>query len=334
MTALRQGPPVPESVVDFVVTGTAGGADATSTPAEVTALLGDGFVESRTGRQLLRCYDLVEFAWERDAGGGGEADGGPWRGLYVTVQAHRFDAPPTLDALAAALDRAGFPLVEVAPDGVGCRRLVRADSRVGVLVDGTTGEVVKLSAPAWFAPGPRGEPSPLPPRTVRDLLRHLTGLGAPEREEWARRRLPQEADEAARWWWSLWVAGRQRLGPGSGQEGGPALSAARETALWLLGKCEDAGVLDRTESACEIARYGLLGPDAAVRACLDAIPVSRAEVATRRTTPYARDHLAAVNASRSAKRLSLAAGALLPRARDPELCAEVRAWLELRPLLM
>ncbi|MFF8552087.1 hypothetical protein ACF058_04455 [Streptomyces sp. NPDC015501] len=121
MTAFPQGPPVPESVVDFVVMGTVGGADATSTPVEVTGLLGDGFVESRTGRrQVLLSHDLVEFAWERDAGGGG-ADGGPWRGLYVTVQAHRLDAPPTLDALATALGRAGFPLVEVAPDGAGCR---------------------------------------------------------------------------------------------------------------------------------------------------------------------------------------------------------------------
>ncbi|MEV7111745.1 hypothetical protein [Streptomyces anulatus] len=67
---------------------------------------------------------------------------------------------------------------------------------------------------------------------------------------------------------------------------------------------------------------------------LEAIPVSRVDVATRETTPYSVEHLVAVNASRAAKRLSLAAGALLPRVRDPELRAEVRAWLELRPRLM
>ncbi len=63
-------------------------------------------------------------------------------------------------------------------------------------------------------------------------------------------------------------------------------------------------------------RYGLLAPDAAVRACLDAVPVSRADVATRESTSYTRENLMAVNASRAAKRLSLAAGGLLPRVRD------------------
>lgn len=48
---------------------------------------------------------------------------------------------------------------------------------------------------------------------------------------------------------------------------------------------------------------------------LEAIPVSRADMATRETTPYSVEHLVAVNASRAAKRLSLAAGALLPRVR-------------------
>ncbi|MEU2070593.1 hypothetical protein [Streptomyces anulatus] len=314
---------------DFVVTGAVGGADATCTPAEVTGLLGDGFVESFTGPgQLLRCYDLVELAWQRDAAGE------PWQGLYVTVQAHRLDAPLPVDRLSAALDRIGFPLVEVAPDGVGCRRLVRADSRVGVLADETTGQVLQLTSPAWFAPGPRGEPSPWSRDAERDRVRHLAGLGAPEREAWARRRQPEESGEAARWWWSLWVACGQRI-PAEGERGaGLDRSAWQEAALWLLGKCETAGVLDRAEALCEIARYGLLAPDAAVRACLEAIPVSRADVATRETTPYTEEHLVAVNASRAAKRLSLAAGALLPRVRDPELRAEVRAWLDLRPRLM
>ncbi|MGC5532033.1 hypothetical protein [Streptomyces sp. SR-10] len=167
-----------------------GGADATSTPAEVTGLLGDGFVESFTGPgQLLRCYDLVELAWERD--GGGSA----WRGLYLTVQAHRLVPPLPVDDLSTALDRIGFPLLEVAPDGVGCRRFVRADSRVGVLVDEESGQVLQLTAPAWFAPGPRGEPSPWSRDAGRDRVRHLAGLGAPEREAWARRRQPEESGE-------------------------------------------------------------------------------------------------------------------------------------------
>ncbi|MGX5390638.1 hypothetical protein ACWLMY_02055 [Streptomyces anulatus] len=318
-----------ELFTDFVVTGAVGGADATRTPAEVTGLLGDGFVESFTGPgQLLRCYDLVELAWQRDAAGE------PWQGLYVTVQAHRLDAPWPVDRLSAALDRIGFPLVEVAPDGVGCRRLVRADSRVGVLVDETTGQVLQMTAPAWFAPGPRGEPAPWSRNAGRDRVRHLAGLGAPEREAWARRRQPEESGEAARWWWSLWVACGQRMPAEGERSAGLDRSAWLEAALWLLGKCETAGVLDRTEAVCEIARYGLLAPDAAVRACLEAIPVSRADVATRETTPYSEEHLVAVNASRAAKRRSLAAGALLPRVRDPELRAEVRAWLDLRPRLM
>ncbi|MFD5204821.1 hypothetical protein ACFWM7_32780 [Streptomyces sp. NPDC058375] len=320
-----------EFFTGFVVTGAVRGADATSTPAEVTALLGDRFVESRTGAgQLLRCYDLVELAWKQD----GAED--RWRGLYLTLQAHRLEQPLSVDELSAALDRIGFPLVEVAPDGVGCRPFVRADSRVGVLVDEESGEVMQLTVPAWFAPGPRGEPSPVPPGASRDRVRHLVGLGAPEREAWARRRQPEEADEAARWWWSLWVAYRQRLYAGDGRNRDHDRSAVREAGLWLLGKCEAAGVLDRTEAVCEIARYGLLEPDAAVRACLDAIPVSRGDVATRESTPYpyARETLAAVNASRAAKRLSLAAGALLPGVRDRALRAEVEVWLELRTRLM
>ncbi|MCX4484170.1 hypothetical protein OG890_09425 [Streptomyces anulatus] len=325
----RQVSPGMEFFTDFVVTGAVGGADATSTPAEVTGLLGDGFMESLTGPgQLLRCYDLVELAWQRDAAGE------PWQGLYVTVQAHRLDAPLSVDGLSAALDRIGFPLVEVAPDGVGCRRLVRADSRVGVLADEATGQVLQMTAPAWFAPGPRGEPAPWPRNTGRDRVRHLAGLGVPEREAWARRRQPEESGEAARWWWSLWVACGQHIPAEGERSAGLDRSAWQEAALWLLGKCETAGVLDRAEAVCEIARYGLLAPDAAVRACLEAIPVSRADVATRETTPYTEEHLVAVNASRAAKRLSLAAGPLLPRVRDPELRAEVRAWLDLRPRLM
>ncbi|WP_257138415.1 MULTISPECIES: hypothetical protein [unclassified Streptomyces] len=325
----RQVSPGMGFFTDFVVTGAVGGADATSTPAEVTGLLGDGFVESLTGPgQLLRCYDLVELAWQRGAAGE------PWQGLYVTVQAHRLDAPLSVDGLSAALDRIGFPLVEVAPDGVGCRRLVRADSRVGVLADEATGQVLQMTAPAWFAPGPRGEPAPWPRNAGRDRVRHLAGLGVPEREAWARRRQPEESGEAARWWWSLWVACGQHIPAEGERNAGLGRSAWQEAALWLLGKCETAGVLDRAEAVCEIARYGLLAPDAAVRACLEAIPVSRADVATRETTPYTEEHLVAVNASRAAKRLSLAAGPLLPRVRDPELRAEVRAWLDLRPRLM
>ncbi|GGP41712.1 hypothetical protein GCM10010231_10850 [Streptomyces sindenensis] len=325
-SAVWQGSPGMAFFTDFVVTGAVRGADATSTPAEVTALLGDGFVESRTGLgQLLRCYDLVEFAWER------EGDG--LRGFCITVQAHRLDVPLPVDELAADLDRAGFPLVEVAPDGVGCRRFVRADSRVGVLVDEGSGQVLALTAPAWFAPGPRGERSPWSREAGRDRVRHLVGLGAAEREAWARRQ-PDEADEAARRWWFLWVACRPLLPDEGKRRFGHDRSVWEVLALWLLGACESAGVLDRTDAVCEIVRYGLLEPDAAVRACLDAVPVSRADVATRESTPYARENLVAVNASRAAKRLTLAAGELLPRVRDRALRAEVEAWLELRTRLM
>ncbi|MFJ7328507.1 hypothetical protein ACIQVN_20025 [Streptomyces cyaneofuscatus] len=324
----RAGPGL-EFFTGFVVSGTVGGADATSTPGEVTAILGDGFVESLTGPgQLLRCYDLVEFAWQRDA------PVEPWLGLYATVQTHRLEVPLLIGDLTASLGRIGLPLVEVAPDGTGCRRFVRADSRVGVLVDEESGEVLQLTAPAWFAPGPRGEPSPWSREAVRDRVRHLIGLGEPEREAWARRRQPEAADEAARWWWSLWVGCRQRIPIGAVRSHDPDRVAVREAGLWLLGKCEAAGVLDRTDAVSELARYELLEPDATVRACLDAIAVSRADVATRDSTPYNRENLEAVNLSRAAKRLSIAAGALLPRVRDRALRAEVEAWLKLRPRLM
>ncbi|MFJ5865508.1 hypothetical protein ACIQEY_13975 [Streptomyces parvus] len=325
----RQVSPGTTFFTDFVVTGSVRGADATSTPAEVTGLLGDAFVESRTGPgQLLRSYHLVEVAWER------EQEGEDWRGLYVTVQAHRLDVPLSVDALASDLERAGFPLVEVAPDGVGCRRFVRPDSRVAVLVDEESGQVLAMTTPAWFAPGARGEPSPWSRESGRDQVRHLVGLGAAEREAWARRRAPGEAEEAARWWWFLWGACRQLLPDEGERRFGHDRSVWEVLALWLLGACEAAGVLDRTDAVREIVRYGLLEPDTAVRACLDAIPVSRADVATRESTPYARENLEAVNASRAAKRLALAAGELLPRVRDRALRAEVAAWLELRTRLM
>ncbi|MFE7045028.1 hypothetical protein ACFU9X_38130 [Streptomyces atratus] len=77
---------------DFVVTGTVGGADATSTPDEVTALLGDDFVESGDESRRLRGYELVEFARQR------VSHEDPWIGLYVMVQAHRLEGggPPRL----------------------------------------------------------------------------------------------------------------------------------------------------------------------------------------------------------------------------------------------
>ncbi|WYB30089.1 hypothetical protein V6574_08525 [Streptomyces sp. SM1P] len=205
---------------------------------------------------------------------------------------------------------------------------------MAVLADEESGQVLAMTVPAWFAPGPRGRPSPWSREAGRDRVRHLVGLGAAEREDWARRRQPDEADEAARWWWFLWVACRQLLPDEGERRFGHDRSAWEALALWLLGACEAAGVLDRTETVCEIVGYGLLEPDTAVQACLDAIPVSRADVATRESTPYARENLVAVNASRAAKRLSLAAGELLPRVGDPALRAEVEAWLELRTRLM
>lgn len=84
-----------------------------------------------------------------------------------------------------------------------------------------------------------------------------------------------------------------------------------------------------------IAGQSLLPPDETVRMCLDAIPVSRAEVTTRGTTPYAPEHLPAINRSRQAKALAPATGAQLREgARDSGLRAETEAWPELRRTLM
>ncbi|MFF3123837.1 hypothetical protein ACFVRD_16155 [Streptomyces sp. NPDC057908] len=310
---------------DFVVTGTVGGADATSTPDEVTALLGDGFVESGAEGQRLRGYDLVEFAWQR------ASHEEPWVGLYVMVQAHRLEVPLLVDDLARELQRVGFPVVEVAPDGLGCRRFVREDSRVGLLVDEDTGAVLKISAPTWFGPGPRYEKPAWSRETGKGWVEHLMKLDRNERERWAVRRQPESEEEQARWWWFLLVACRQRIPQGSDEERCPWA----ELALWLVRKCETAGVLDRTETALQIADYSLLPPDETVRMCLDAIPVSRAEVATRDATAYTREHIAAINRSRRAKALSMAAGEQLRRGgQDLALRTEVEAWLRLRTRLM
>ncbi|WP_329211805.1 hypothetical protein OG257_27620 [Streptomyces sp. NBC_00683] len=308
----------------FVVSGTVDGADATSTPDEVTALLGDGYAESRRKGLLLRSYSLAEFAWQRDS------PKAPWQGLHVMVQAHRLEVPLLVDDLAAALDRLGFPLVEVAPDGLGCRRFVREDSGVGLLVDEEDGAVLKLSAPAWFGPGPRSERAPWSPETLRDRVAHLAGLDPDARERWAVRRCPEQPEERAAWWWFLWVASGRRDAGGTDEE------RARRAGLglWLLRKCEAAGAVGRAESLLQLARSGLLPPDETVRACLDGIPVSRADVATRDTTAYSRENITVINLSREAKRLSLATREHLPHVRDPELRAEAEAWLELRARLM
>ncbi len=96
---------------DFVITGTVRGADATHAPPEVTGLLGDEFTESRTGRgQLLRCYDLVEVAWERE--------GDTWRGLYV----HHRAGPPARPTVAARRARRRPGPGRIPPRGGRARR--------------------------------------------------------------------------------------------------------------------------------------------------------------------------------------------------------------------
>ncbi|MER5501750.1 MULTISPECIES: hypothetical protein [unclassified Streptomyces] len=321
----RPGPFPMAFFSDFVITGTVGGADATSTPDEVTALLGDDFVESVDRGQRLRGYDLAEFAWQR------LSSEDPWDGLYAMVQAHRLEVPLLMDDLDRELRRAGFPATEVAPDGLGCRRFVREDSRVGLLVDEGTGAVLKISTPAWFGTGPRYAAPAWSREAGRSWVEHLVGLDPDGRERWAARRGPGAAEECARWWWFLLDSCLRRTPEGPDRVGSPWAGLA----LWLVGKCRTAGVLDRAEAALEVAGRALLPPDETVRACLDAMPVSRAEVATRHTTAYTRENLVAVNRSRRAKALALAAGAQLRRGvREPTLRAEVAAWLELRPMLM
>ncbi|GAA1338118.1 hypothetical protein GCM10009647_080940 [Streptomyces sanglieri] len=310
---------------DFLITGAVGGADASSTPAEVTALLGDEFTESGDTKQRLRSYRIVEFAWQRTA------PEDPWDGLYVMAQAHRLEVPVPVDDLADHLRQAGFPIVEVAPDGLGCRRFVREDSRTGLLADENTGAVLKVSAPTWFGTGPRHAEPAWSREAGKSWVNHLVALDPGEREQWAVRRQPESGAERARWWWFLLVACRQRVPEGPDGTQAPWT----DLALWLVTKCRAAGVLDRTEAALQIAGHSLLPPDETVRMCLDAIPVSRAEVATRDTTPYAPERLVAINRSRQAKALALAAGAQLRRGvRDPGLRAETEAWLELRRTLM
>ncbi|MET9659470.1 hypothetical protein [Streptomyces sp. NPDC006510] len=322
----RPAPSAPMALLgDFLITGTVGGADATSTPDEVTALLGDAFAESGDQEQRLRCYELAEFAWQR------ASPEAPWDGVHVMVQAHRLEVPVLVDDLANHLRQAGFPLVEVAPDGLGCRRFVREDSRTGLLADENTGAVLKVSAPTWFGTGPRYAEPAWSREARKSWANHLVELDPGERERWAVRRQPESGEERARWWWCLLVACRQRVA--AGPDG--VRDRWAELTLWLIGKCRTAGVLNRAEAALQIAGGSLLPPDETIRVCLEAIPVSRAEVATRDTTPYAPEHLVAINRSRQAKALSLAAGSQLRRgAQDLTLRAEVEAWLELRPLLM
>ncbi|MDQ0796748.1 hypothetical protein [Streptomyces sp. B1I3] len=311
-------------VADFVISGTVDGADASSHPDEVTRLLGDDHAESGDARQLLRSYALAEFAWQR------ASPTEQWRGLYVMVQAHRFGVPLRIDVLAAALDARGFPLVEVDPDGLGCRRFVRVDSRVGLLVDEEDGAVLKATAPSWFLPGPRSERATWSREAARSRTEHLAGLDRDARERWVVRRRPEEPAERARWWWSLWSACCTGI---TGRVGAERAVWA-ELGRWLLEGCEAAGALDRTDMLLQLASHALLPPDETVRMCLDGIGASRAEVATRDTTAYSLENLTAVNLSRQAKRLSLATRDLLPRVRDPRLREEAEAWLELRPRLM
>ncbi|GAA2404603.1 hypothetical protein GCM10010420_35180 [Streptomyces glaucosporus] len=316
---------------EVVVTGTVRGAHADCSPEEVAELLGGDAVEVRDERQLTLGYDLAEFFWQRH--GRGE----PWQGTHFTVQAHRLHTPLHIDELRAALDRQGLPLADLGPDGLGCRRFERADSRVVVTADEETGRVLAISAPGGpgAAAGGAGDSA----RSAKQALRHLLHASEEERRRWVRRRRPADGT-APNWWLHLChqceIQVRDRAG---------ARAEWARLLVRLIRHGEETGDFDRAETACRLARKAtelrvrgladevagaLPSADDLVRECLAAMPVPREDVPTRDTVEFARENLGAMRISRQARNLVAAALPHLERVRDPGLRAELTAWAEIR----
>lgn len=290
--------------VDLTVTGTVLGLDHTSTPEAVLGVFGGEYTPPGQG------FGLTEFGWyERKV-------------TYFGAQVHRLgwlvrddEVEPELverygpfpervdvDELREAIVALGFPLEEEAyhdEDYVNYRAPV---SRMGVLAERSSRDVVKMLGPRYYSPWGR---YPRQYDRFDSYARHLSPLPAGERAAWFDERAEDDSD-----WWGCLAASAARV---AAEDAGLRLAIHRaavergrypadEAAVTEVGLLLDAG----------------LEPDGAVRAWLATVTGVPADVAGQRRL---RDQIHEVEPA-------------LPRLADPELAAELRRWVAEKPRLL
>ncbi|MFI7426628.1 hypothetical protein ACIBPB_06535 [Micromonospora sp. NPDC049836] len=344
--------------VDVVVSGAVLGVGLAESPEEVARALGGDFAEERRRAVMWRDYGLVEFSWARRSGSDS------WHATGFTVQAHRLANVGVTDAVAqrygplgrrlrfaeldAELNRLGYRLREITDRAdADHRQYWLAESRTALLVATTghhglvdAGDVWSISAPhppERVAAGMLGGQR----QAVKDGLAHLLRLDEHRRRQWLDRRQPAPS-ERANWWLSLLLVIDQQQGD---QSGWPADWAALR--LWLLRQGRARAVFTEAESVGKLAYFvadlrrsgvevaELPSADEIVRACLDAIPVGRHEVATLVDRRDLHDlDRTQMRHSRQARNLVNAAQWHLDEVHDPHLAAELREWIEIKPRLV
>ncbi|NYF60072.1 hypothetical protein [Micromonospora purpureochromogenes] len=345
--------------VDVVVTGAVLSVGLTDSPDDVARALGSDFVEDRDRAAMRRDYGPVEFFWARRDGSD------PWHAAGFTVQVHRlasidvtgglvhrygpFGRQLRFARLNAELERLGYQLEEVTQEAdAGYRRYWLAESRVSLAVATTpygelidAGDVWSISAPhpreTVCAAGLGAQR-----QAIKDGLTHLLRLGDDQRRDWLDRRQPVPS-ERVNWWLYVLLVIDQQL------RHQPRRRADWvELKLWLLRQGQARGVFTRAESAEKMAYFVadmrrtwaelpelLPSADDVVRACLDAIPVGRDQVAMLDDRRDLRGlDRTQMRLSRQAKNLINAAQWHLDEVQDERLADQLRDWIAVKPRLV
>jgi hypothetical protein len=345
--------------VDVVVSGAVLGVGLTDSPDDVARAIGTDFVEDRGHAVMRRDYGLVEFFWAR------RSASDPWHATGFTVQAHRLASIEVTEdfvqrygafgrhlgfaRLNAELERLGYRLDEITQESdAGYRRYWLAESRVSLVVANTSyGEVIGVGD-VWSISGRHPHEAVVaagpgvPRQAITDGLAHLLRLGDNQRRDWLDRRQP-ESNARVNWWLYLLLVIDQLLGNQPGRRPDWV-----ELKLWLLRQGQARGVFTRAEGAEKVAyfvadmrRAGaelpelLPSADDIVRACLDAIPVGRDQVAIldARRDLQGLDRTQ-MRLSRQAKNLINAAQWHLDEVQDERLADQLRQWIAVKPGLV
>ena len=345
--------------VDVIASGAVLGVGLGDSPDDIARALGSDLVEDGDRAAMRRDYGLVEFYWARRDGSD------PWHATGFTVQVHRLgsiDVTGVLVArygpfgrqlrfarLNAELARLGYQLEEITQEAdAGFRRYWLVESRVSLAV-GTTGhgqlidagDVCSISAPQ---PPETVSATVLDARrqAIKDGLAHLLRLDDDQRGDWLDRRQPAPGERVNWWLYLLLVVDQQVRHQESRRTDWVKLK------LWLLHQGQARGVFTRAESAEKMAYFVhdmrraeaelpqlLPCADDVVRACLDAIPVGRDQVAMLDDRQQLRglDHTR-MRLSRQAKNLVNAAQWHLDEVQDERLANQLRAWIAIKPRLV
>jgi hypothetical protein len=354
-----------EFYAHVLCSGTVLGLDAHSTPEQVTAVLGTDFGKHLTRGAMIRDFGLVEFTWERTAGGRA------WRGLRFAVQVHRLETAGT-DVVNPAIRAAYGMFPAVRPHLGDVRALLDPERWPLVALPGADPELRELWQPesgAFILVGPRRDvlstdPDELPVyrigapftdgqsvarsmgfssrRSVLDRLDHLLGLPPERRLDWLARRGPGRDEGRTNWWLYHLQVIDFRISQQGGEQG-----SWIELKFWLLDQGERQGLF--TAMATVESRAGFVAalhdryaplpdqtaiPDAdtLVRDYLEAIPGTPADLA-RRSDIHSCSR-AELLRSRQARNLIRAAEQHRTRLRDPWLATCLDEWSNLRPQLV